>query len=151
MFGSKRQRRALAFVAGATLVIAWIKDAGGIRHRIGHGAHGIGRKVRYVAHALPGIRYRLMGRHPDEHVSDDILADRIRSSIGGIEKSLDIPRVNVMVHDGVAVLHGAIGSPHERAQLERAVLNVAGVRGVESRVHIGFAPGDTRPSRGRAS
>src|ERR1700687_6230895 len=69
-------------------------------------ADRLGRDVRYAAASAPGILYRLAGRRPDPDVSDDVLADRIRSTLGPLEKRLDVPRVHVMVEDHVAVLHG---------------------------------------------
>lgn len=114
-------------------------------------AHRLARDARYVTGAIPGIIYRLAGRHPDPNVSDDILVDRIRSSIGSIEKRLDIPHIHVMVEDHVAILHGEVTDDSDVRTLEHAIMNVSGVRGVESRLHVGLAPGDTRPSEGAAA
>jgi hypothetical protein len=113
-------------------------------------AHRLGRHARYVAGAVPGVAYKLAGRHPDRDVSDDILADRVRSSIGGVEKRLDIPHIHVMVEDHVAILHGEVTEDSDIRTLEHAILRVSGVRGVESHLRVGLAPGDTRPSEGGA-
>jgi uncharacterized protein (DUF2267 family) len=83
-------------------------------------------------------------------VSDDILADRIRSAIGPREKRLDMPRVHIMVEDHVAILHGEVPSGHDAHTIENAVMRVSGVTGIESHLHVGLAPGDTVPSQGRA-
>ena len=104
------------------------------------------RDVRYAVAAAPGILYALAGRKPDPNVPDDVLADRIRSEIGPLEHRLDIPRVHVTVHDHVAALHGEVDRPMKAAALEWAVRNVSGVKDVESHLHVGLAPGDTRPS-----
>lgn len=109
-----------------------------------------GRRLRYAGGRLQGLSYRLGGRHPDPHVGDNVLADRIRSSLGGLEKRLDLPHVHVTVERGVAVLHGEVGSAEDARQLERAVEAVSGVAGVESYLHVGLGAGDTRPSQGRA-
>jgi uncharacterized protein (DUF2267 family) len=95
-----------------------------------------------------GVSYRLRGRRPDPDVSDDVLADRIRSSIGGLEARLDVPRVHVTVYDGTAALHGEVGTATDAAEIEHAVAAVSGVVGVESFLHVGLLPGDTRPSEG---
>ncbi|MST33918.1 BON domain-containing protein, partial [Acidimicrobiaceae bacterium USS-CC1] len=105
-----------------------------------------GRRLRYAGGRLQGLSYRLGGRHPDPHVGDNVLADRIRSSVGGLEKRLDLPHVHVTVERGVAVLHGEVGSAEDARQLERAVEAVSGVAGVESYLHVGLGAGDTRPS-----
>jgi uncharacterized protein (DUF2267 family) len=110
----------------------------------------VGRRLRYAAGRLEGLSYRLSGRHPDPEVAGTVLADRIRSSIGSLEKRLDLPHIHVLVDHHVALLHGEVGSGGDAAQLERAVAAVPGVAGVESYLHIGLARGDTRPSEGRA-
>jgi hypothetical protein len=109
------------------------------------------RDVRYVAASAPGIVYRLSGRHPDPNVSDDILADRIRSSIGPVEKRLDVPRVHVIVEDHVAIVHGEVGGDDDIRAIEHAIMRVSGVRGVESHLRAGLTPGDTRPSESAPS
>jgi len=110
------------------------------------GTNRLARDIRYAASAAPGLVYKLRGRHPDPDVSDDVLTDRVRSSIGPLERRLDIPHVHVMVEDHVALLHGDVPDHHAAAALQRAVHNVSGVRGVESHLHIGLIAGDTRPS-----
>jgi hypothetical protein len=111
-------------------------------------AHRLARHARYAAGTVPGLVYRLTGRHPNPDVSDDILADRVRSSIGGLEKRLDVPHIHVMVEDHVAILHGEVTEDSDVRALEHAIVRVSGVRGVESHLHVGLAPGDTRPSEG---
>jgi uncharacterized protein (DUF2267 family) len=104
--------------------------------------------LRYCAGRWQGVSYRLRGRRPDPDVSGDVLADRIRSSIGPLEAHLDIPRVHVSVHDATAVLHGVVGNEADAEEVERAVARVSGVVGVESYLHVGLLAGDTRPSEG---
>ncbi len=104
--------------------------------------------LRYTVGKAKGSFYRFRHLHPDEDVPDMVLADRIRSSIGPLEKRLDVPRIHVMVHDHVAKLHGDVACRYEAERLEKAVGEVCGVRGVESFLHIGLLPSDTRPSTG---
>lgn len=111
----------------------------------------LARDVRYAAASAPGLAYRLAGRRPDPDVADDVLADRIRSSLGPLERRLDVPRVHVTVEDHVAILHGEVDTLAAAAAIEWAVLRVSGVRGYESHLHVGLVPGDTRPSRGRSA
>jgi len=106
------------------------------------------RDIRYAASKAPGITYRLAGRRPDPAGSDDVLADRIRSSLGPLEKRLDLPRVHVMVEDHVAIVHGEVPGEHDASAVEHAIMRISGVIGVESHLHRGLVPGDTRPSGG---
>jgi uncharacterized protein (DUF2267 family) len=114
-----------------------------------HQLDNAGRRLCYVAGRLRGASYRLRGRHPDPDVIDNVLADRIRSALGGLEKRLDVPRIHVMVEGHVALLHGEVSSDADADELERAVAAVTGVVDVESYLHVGFTSGDTRPSAGR--
>jgi len=137
-----------AMVAGAVAAVAaGVPDSriGGIARRT---ADRLARDVRYATTSAPGVLYRLAGRHPAPDVSDDIIADRIRSSLGPLEKQLDVPRVHVTVHDHVAVLHGEVSACHDRRSIERAARRVSGVRQVDSRLRVGLARGYSRRSAG---
>ncbi len=86
---------------------------------------------------------------PTHGPDDDVLADRVRSELGPLEKRLDVPRVHVQVHDHHASLHGDVPTWKVADRLVTAVLHVSGIHGVESYLHVGLTPGDTRPSEGR--
>lgn len=109
-----------------------------------------GRRLRYLAGRLEGLSYTLEGRHPDPNVVDNVLADRIRSQLGGLEKRRDVPHIHVMVEDHVALLHGEVATREDADEIEKAVASVSGVKGVESHLAVGLIEGDTRPSQGRA-
>lgn len=115
---------------------------------------GARRWERPTAGRLKGwaqrMDYLLNDGHPDANVPDLVLADRIRSTIGPLEKQLDLPHIHVMVNDRTALLHGDVATIGEAARLEDAVGRVAGVSGVESFLHIGLLASDTRPSEGRS-
>jgi uncharacterized protein (DUF2267 family) len=113
-------------------------------------ADRLARDVRDAAARAPGILYRLAGRRPDPDVSDDVLADRIRSSLRPLEKRLDVPRVHVMVDDHVAIVHGEVPNKREARAIEHAITRISGVTGVESHLHAGLVSCDTRPSQGAA-
>jgi osmotically-inducible protein OsmY len=85
-----------------------------------------------TAHKAKGLAYRVTRRHPSTTVDDSVLADRIRSTIGPLEKQLHISRINVTVENGIAILHGDIESPDLAEQIEEAVRGVAGVRDIRS-------------------
>lgn len=108
------------------------------------------RRLRYLGGRIQGISYRLRGRHPDPDVIDSVLADRVRSSLGGLERRLDLPHIHALAENHVVLLHGEVASDADAAEIERAVAGVSGVAGVESYLHVGLSKGDTRPSEGRA-
>jgi hypothetical protein len=88
---------------------------------------------RAVNHAK-ALAYRATRRHPSTKVDDSVLADRIRSTIGPLEKQLHNSRINLTVENGIAILHGDIESPEAATQIEEAVRAVAGVHGI--RTHL---------------
>ena len=95
---------------------------------------------------IMSIRQR---RHAN--TSDDgLVADRIRSELGPLLKSLDQPHVHVMVSGGIAVLHGDVTDLAAGAAIEARVLATPGVRSVQSHLHVGLLPSDTVPSTGHA-
>jgi uncharacterized protein (DUF2267 family) len=95
------------------------------------------------------VHYRLRQHHPDATVDALTLADRIRSTLGPLERALDVPHVHVMVQGHDALLHGDVATADEAIALERAVRRVVGVRRVDSHLHVGLLGSDTRPSSGR--
>lgn len=106
--------------------------------------------MRRTASQSQGALYRLRGGHPAGDVDDKTLADRIRSTIGPIEKRLAVPRVHVMVHNRTALLHGDVRSASDVEVLEEAVSRVWGVDQVESHLHVGLLPGEDRSPDGKA-
>ncbi len=130
--------------------VAWMCREGGPARRWMHRAsRRAGRHFRDACGRVQGELYRRADQRPDPTVSDAVLADRVRSQLGPLVKTLDLPHLHVMVEEHLVVLHGAASSPAEREQIEHAALSVSGVRGTESYLRIGLAPGDTRPSTGR--
>lgn len=136
----------LLVIGGGLALRRVITKSRGDRRRAG----ALGRRLRYRSGQLRGASYRLHGGHPDETVSGETLADRVRSSLGPLEKRLDLPRIHVMAEDHVVLLHGEVSSLAEAEEIERATATISGVRGVESYLHVGLVRGDIRPSAGRA-
>jgi hypothetical protein len=94
------------------------KNAGPVLHR--------------AVHRAQGFAYRATRRHPSTTVDDSVLADRIRSTIGPLEKQLHVSRINVTVENGIAILHGDVASSEAATRIAEAVRGIAGVRDVRS-------------------
>ena len=90
--------------------------------------------VHRAVNRAKGLAYRATRRHPSTKVDDSVLADRIRSTIGPLEKQLQNSRITVTVENGIAILHGDIESSEAATQIEEAVRAVAGVHGI--RTHL---------------
>lgn len=120
------RKRSWAAAATVAAIVGWLatrskslsKNAGPYLHR--------------TVNRAKGLAYRATRRHPSTKVDDSVLADRIRSTIGPLEKQLHNSRINVTVENGIAILHGDIESTEAAIQIEEAVRGVAGVRGISS-------------------
>lgn len=142
----RRAARAGLGLAGLAVVL---RPGSRTRRVVRSGGDRLAREFRYWSGRWQGVSYRLAGRRPDPGVPDDVLADRIRSAIGPLERRLDVPRVHVMVEDHVALLHGDVGTAEQADKIAQAVKTVSGVLAVESYLHVGLLLGDGRPSQGR--
>lgn len=147
---TRRLVQAAGLAAGVIGVVAASAPDSAVGRAARRLADRLARDVGYAAASAPGILYRLAGRRPDPSVSDDVLVDRIRSSLGPLEKRLDVPRVHVMVDDHVAIVHGEVLDERDACAIEHAIMRISGVAGVESHLHAGLVSGDTRPSQGAA-
>jgi uncharacterized membrane protein len=100
------------------------------RHYANVARTGAGKATRDAGNRLAGARHRaasLLSR--GEEVPDDVVADRVRSTLGRFVRQ---PRaIDVAVHDGVARLSGSVG-PGEDTRIVRRIGRVRGVRGVEN-------------------
>lgn len=144
----KRIVRTLIGVGVATGGAVALRPGTKAHRTIRHGVELVSRRARYEGGRLTGVRYRLRHGHPDAAAGDDVVADRVRSALGTLTKRLDVPHVHVMVEDGVVLLHGVVDTAAQAVEIEQAALEVFGVTGVESYLHIGLSLGDTRPSVG---
>jgi uncharacterized protein (DUF2267 family) len=145
-------RKTLTRVGIAVLAVA------GVRVLVGPGTRGralvrrcgdrVARRARYLAGRWRGVSYRARGQRPDPTVTGAVLADRIRSTLGPLEARLDLPHIHVMAEDHIALLHGDVATKEQADKIEAAVAAVSGVAGVESYLHVGLLPSDTRPSDG---
>lgn len=120
-----------------------------LRHRARLGMRRAVRRLHHVEGAMRGLHYRAGGAHPDPMAIDTVLADRVRSELGRLERRLDVPHVHVGVRRHVATLHGEVGTASDAVEIGKRVLEVSGIWGVRSFLHVGLAGGDTPPSRGR--
>lgn len=143
---TRRTAGGIAVAGGMVLFRPGTRANRALRHQV----DVLARHLRHVAGRLSGLGYRVRGRHPDPEASNSLLADRIRSSLGPLEKRLDLAHVHVMAEGHIALLHGEVGTEEEADEIGAAVAAVSGVLGVESYLHIGLASGDTRPSASRA-
>lgn len=143
--------RTLVLGVAIASVVALVGRDSSIGRACRRARHKVVGRARYVHGAAEGARYRLAGRRPDPDVSDDVLTQRVRSALGPLEKRRDLPRVHVMVEDGVAILHGDLPTEADVEELELHVMEVSGIRSVVSFLHIGLAHGTTRPSEGHAA
>jgi BON domain len=78
------------------------------------------------------------------------LADQVRSQLGQLIHALDLPRIHVMAEDQTILLHGEVGSESDRDRILNYVRFIPGVESIESHMSVGLLPSDTRPSEGKS-
>jgi uncharacterized protein (DUF2267 family) len=144
-------KRSLTVAVGALVGVAAFGRDTAVGRGVRHAAREGSRRLRYLQGWSDGLRYRIARGAPDPNVSDDVLADRVRSTLGPLEKRLDVPHVRVTSEGRVVLLHGEVPTSADAEQIERTVRQISGVRGVESYLHVGLGAGTTRPSTGRAA
>jgi uncharacterized protein (DUF2267 family) len=138
----------IILAAVALAVAAW-------RRPINRQLRAAGREQRRAWRRAAGrVRGRFIARRvgpPPAGVDDDVIADRVRSALGPVVATRDVPHPHVMVQHGVALLHGDVATACDAQVIERTTASVSGVRRVQSHLHVGLLPSDTRPTKGRAS
>lgn len=151
---SRFARRIAAMATAAFAGAAWMakrtqRDLDRAR-ATGRSARGRAEKgMRRAGGKLQGIGYRMQGRRPDPDATDEILEARVRSELGPVAHRLDLPRFDIAVDHGRVTVTGVVADEADIVIVERAILDVSGVRTVAPRLRIGLEPGDTRPSEGR--
>ena len=90
--------------------------------KVGADAYGVTQKMRYQA------------TEPKEY-SDQTLAEKVKTELYG-DSQVDRSKVLVNVENGVVFLRGEAQTPDQTKDLERLVLAVPGVEGVENLLHL---------------
>jgi hypothetical protein len=84
-----------------------------------------------------------------EELTNQDLADQVRSQLGHLIHALDLPRIHVMAEDQTVLLHGEVGSESDRDRILNYIRFIPGVESIESHMSVGLLPSDTRPSEGK--
>ena len=93
---AKRTAGGIALAGGVVLLRPDTRANRAVRHQIDIA----GRRLRHFVGRLDGLSYRLRGGRPDADVTDHVLADRIRSALGGVERRLDLPHIPGCLYPG---------------------------------------------------
>ncbi len=105
------------------------------------------RRVRGRLQGYVGRRRgALLNERRAVDVDEVVLADRVRSILGPLQKELDLPRLHVMAEGDRVLLHGEVDSEVNRERVEAAVRETVGVGSVGSYLRVGLLTGDSRPS-----
>ena len=113
-------------------------DWSGARLRRGWRAlNQLGARTSSSAAALP---QKMVSLRSGPRPADDLtLRDRVESEVF---RSADVPKgqINLDVESGVVTIRGQVDNAFQIASVEKAVLNVPGVVGVENLLHIDGTP-----------
>jgi hypothetical protein len=113
-------------------------DWSGARLRRGwHAVNRLGSRTVSTGAALP---QRMVALRSGPRPADDLtLRDRVESEIF---RNADLPkgRINIDVDSGVVTVRGQVDNAFQIANIEKAVLKVPGVVGVENLLHVDGTP-----------
>jgi len=113
-------------------------DWSGARLRRGwHALNQLGTRTGSTAAAFP---QRMVSLRSGPRPADDLtLRDRVESEVFG---NPDVPkgRINLDVQSGVVTVRGQVDNALQIAAIERVVLKVPGVQGVENLLHVNGTP-----------
>jgi osmotically-inducible protein OsmY len=114
-----------------------------VRDKMVSVAHAVGDAVettsRDVGNRTRGVVAELRARRSREPVSDEVLVERVRASLGGVVRHPG--SVEVMANDGDVTLRGVV-LRDEAPRLLRRVRAVRGVRDVDDRLEVHAEPSD---------
>ncbi len=124
------ERGAARRAQASAQITATIRRLGGnltqIGSRASSNANGFSQKMIHL-------------RSSSAPVDDLTLRDRVESEIFR-DASLPKGRLNLDVESGVVTIRGQVDNAHEIASIEKAVLKVRGVNGVENLMHVQGSP-----------
>lgn len=98
-------------------------------------ATDIGNKARGLTHKIQQVIYQ---NNNDEEVTNEILADRVRTALGQ-DPETRLPHLNIECCDGVVTLYGPTVTTMQETAVINAVQNVPGVLDVHSKLPISNA------------
>jgi hypothetical protein len=137
-------------IAGAAAVYFFDPERGGARRamladwvgaRVRRGwatANQLGTRTSSGAAAFPQRMVQLRSMRP--RPADDLtLRDRVESEVF---RNPDLPKgqINLDVESGVVTIRGQVDNAYQIANVEKAVLKVPGVAGVENLLHVDGTP-----------
>jgi osmotically-inducible protein OsmY len=136
---------------GAALMYVFDPDRGKrrralIRDKVDSAAHKLGDAAEKMGHDISnraqGVVAETRSLFRFEEVPDDVLEERVRSRLGRLP--VEIGGLEVMAHDGIMTLRGAIGAD-EVPRVLRAARFVRGVKAVDNHLTVGLRQED-RPA-----
>lgn len=86
--------------------------------------------------------------HDTDESREHDIADQVKTVLGPVLKQLDLPRIHVMAEGHRVLLHGDVSRESDAEIIEDTILGLSDVDAVESHLHVGLLPSDTRPSQG---
>jgi hypothetical protein len=136
-------------IAGAVTVYFFDPERGRARRaqfidwsgaRLRRGWHALNQFSRRTGNSAGALSQRMVSLQTGPRAVDDLtLRDRVESEVF---RNPDLPkgRINFDVKAAVVTIRGQVDSAFQIASIERAVLKVPGVRGVENLLHVSGTP-----------
>lgn len=141
-----------AAALGAGLMYILDPDRGGrrramlrdqARHFAAEARGTLGKRARDIGHRARGLAAEAGARFRREEVSDEVLAERVRSKMGRVVS--EPGDIEAAACEGRVTLRGVVYA-HEADRLLRCVAKVRGVRGVEDQLKLKRRHGEAAPA-----
>jgi BON domain len=111
-----------------------------VRATLRRRARRVERQTRYEAGKVAGITHRITHpKHEPAELDDISLAHKVESELFR-DRSIPKGRISINADRGIVVLRGQLDDARDIERVERQVRQVAGVRDVDSLLHLPGAP-----------
>jgi BON domain len=143
--------RTVVFVATVTWLAAYLLDPQSGRRRrailrdrtaaiLRRARRRAERQQRHVSGKLEGIGHQADLSRRETPPPDDVTLARKLETVLFRDPAVPKGNINIAVVNGIVELRGEVDQPEMIRQLERSALDVAGVQGVDNRLHLPDTP-----------
>jgi BON domain len=139
----------LGAAVGAAVVYLWDPQRGKARRavlidwsaaRLRTGWQEVNRWARWTTNTAAATPNRMVALRSGPRPADDLtLRDRVESEIFR-DRELPKGQINFDVEGGIVTIRGSVDNAFQIATIEKAVVKVPGVKGVENLLHVSGTP-----------
>lgn len=142
------RRRALVATGSVLAGVVAVATRPRVRRVLRRSGQRLVRRMRYLRGRARGLLFRVLAAGLTPDVDDDVLEQRVRSTLGSLSRRYDLPPIEVTaVVDGKVVLAGHAPDLEQVREVETGICEIPGVDMVVSHIRVDDAV--ERPSQRR--